>query len=60
VFWDLEEFMGQAMSTSIVPLPGDPKFEAMQQALNDLFERYAVDGRLAVPMTCWINAVRLN
>jgi ubiquinone/menaquinone biosynthesis C-methylase UbiE len=55
-----EEFVGQAMSSSFAPLPGHPKYEGMQTALSEFFERYAVDGLLVMPMSCWINCVSMS
>jgi ubiquinone/menaquinone biosynthesis C-methylase UbiE len=50
----LEEFIGQAMSTSVAPLPGHEKYEGMQQALREFFARYAVDGTLTMGLTGWL------
>ncbi|CAN5772726.1 class I SAM-dependent methyltransferase [soil metagenome] len=56
----LEEFVGQAMSSSFAPLPGHPKYEGMQAALREFFEGYGENGLLAMQMSCWINCVSMS
>jgi ubiquinone/menaquinone biosynthesis C-methylase UbiE len=54
-----EEFIGQTMSFSVVPLPGHPKHEDMVHALHDFFARYAMEGLITIPTTCWVTCGRL-
>ncbi|MDE3104722.1 MAG: class I SAM-dependent methyltransferase [Acidobacteriota bacterium] len=56
----LEEFLGQAMSISVAPLPGHPRYEGMQQALYQHFARYAQAGVLTMSMSCWVTALQRN
>jgi ubiquinone/menaquinone biosynthesis C-methylase UbiE len=57
---DWESYLGQAMSFSIVPRPGDPSSAEFNHHLREHFERFAVDGYIIVPTTCWIDAGRLS
>jgi len=50
----LEAFLGQTQSYSAVPLPGHPKYEGMQRALHDFFERFQRDGLLRVTTMCFV------
>jgi ubiquinone/menaquinone biosynthesis C-methylase UbiE len=50
----LEEFLGQTQSYSAVPLPGHPKYEGMQRALHDFFDRFQRDGLLQMSTTCYL------
>jgi SAM-dependent methyltransferase len=56
--WD--DFLGQTMSLSVTPPPGDPRNATFAQHLRDYFQTYAVDGILTMPTTCWIDAGRLS
>ena len=55
---DLEELMGQTMSLSVAPLPGHAQYAGMLRALEEFFERFAVEGAVRVPTTCWVTAGR--
>lgn len=44
---DLQGLTGRVMSSSYLPVPGDPNYEPMVAALGELFLRHEVDGRLA-------------
>jgi SAM-dependent methyltransferase len=57
---DWESYFGQAMSFSIVPRPDDPSSANFNRYLRQHFERFAVDGYITVPTTCWISAGRLE
>jgi ubiquinone/menaquinone biosynthesis C-methylase UbiE len=50
----LEEFLGQTQSLSVTPMPGHAKYEGMQEALREYFERWSVDGVLTLPTVCEI------
>lgn len=50
----LEEFLGQTQSYSAVPLPGHPKYDGMQRALREYFERFQRDGLLRIATTCFV------
>jgi SAM-dependent methyltransferase len=41
-----EEFLGRVVSSSYVPLVGEPGHETLIQACNALFDRFAVDGSI--------------
>jgi ubiquinone/menaquinone biosynthesis C-methylase UbiE len=56
---DWEAFLGQTMSLSVVPHPGDPRAEAFYYLLRDYFNTYASNGILTAPTKCWIDAGRL-
>jgi SAM-dependent methyltransferase len=57
---DWEAFLGQTMSLSVVPQPGDPRAEAFRHLLRDYFDTYASNGILTAPTKCWIDAGRLQ
>jgi ubiquinone/menaquinone biosynthesis C-methylase UbiE len=57
---DWEAFLGQTMSLSVVPQPGDPRAEAFRNLLRDYFNTYASNGILTAPTKCWIDAGRLS
>jgi ubiquinone/menaquinone biosynthesis C-methylase UbiE len=57
---DWPSYYGQAMSFSIVPGPDDPTAANFNLHLREHFERFAVDGYITVPTTCWISAGRLG
>jgi SAM-dependent methyltransferase len=42
----VEGLIGRAMSSSYVPLPGQPHHEAFMTALTELYRKHAVDGRV--------------
>ena len=54
----LDEVIGQTLSLSVAPLPGDPRHPAMLQALRDFYARFAVDGAVHAPTTCWVTCGR--
>ncbi len=56
-FLTLEEFVGQTLSLSVAPLPDDPGYPAMLQALEDFFQQYATDGHIRIATTCWITCI---
>ena len=43
---DLEGFRGRLLSASYAPLPGAEKYEPMMARLQEIFEKYQVDGRV--------------
>jgi SAM-dependent methyltransferase len=55
-----EELEGQTLSFSVMPLPGDPRFEPMQRALQDYFGRYESKGRVKVPIVCEVYAGQMR
>ena len=55
-----EEFRGQILSLSVSPRPKDAGFPAFEQALREYFGRFACEGVLTVPTTCWITAGRFK
>lgn len=48
----MEAFAGQTMSLSVTPPVGHAKYEGMQRALREHFERWATEGRLTIPTAC--------
>ena len=44
--FDLESLRGRMLSSSYAPLPGHPSHEPMLEALGELFDRHAADGRV--------------
>ncbi len=54
-----ESFFGHTMSLSMTPKPTDPRFPQFLKALEGFFNRYATNGILTLPTTCWISAGRL-
>lgn len=56
---DWPTFRGHAMSLSVSPQSGHPKYEAFQRELRLCFDTYAVGGILTVPTLCYITAARL-
>jgi ubiquinone/menaquinone biosynthesis C-methylase UbiE len=57
---DWDTFRGHTMSLSVTPQPGHPNHQVFQQELRRYFERYARDGILTLPTTCWITAARFR
>ena len=55
---DWDGFRGQVMSLSVSPPPEHPKFASFQRELQEYFDRFARNGLLTVPTTCWITAGR--
>jgi SAM-dependent methyltransferase len=45
-FLTREEFLGRVISSSYVPLAGQPGHEVLVEACNALFDRFAVDGSI--------------
>ncbi|HIP73963.1 MAG TPA: SAM-dependent methyltransferase [Anaerolineae bacterium] len=45
---DFAGLLGRSASSSMMPWPGHPQYEPMAAALQKLFERYAVDGRVQI------------
>jgi ubiquinone/menaquinone biosynthesis C-methylase UbiE len=56
----LEALMGQTQSLSVAPEPGDAKFEGMQRALREFFDRWAADGVVAMRTVCRVAGGRLG
>lgn len=56
---DRESFVGGALSSSAAPQPGETGHDTFVWALNALFDKYAQNGRLAVPnlTECWLGQV---
>ena len=44
---DLQGLTGRMLSSSYLPVPGDPDYEPMVAALGELFLKHQVDGRLS-------------
>ena len=45
---DLEGLTGRLLSSSYAPLPGHPNYQPMVEALGEVFERFAEDGRVTI------------
>jgi SAM-dependent methyltransferase len=56
--WD--EFLGNAISLSVMPMPGEPRFEAFEHALRRVFEKYQSNGKLEMPIECKMYFGRLG
>jgi SAM-dependent methyltransferase len=56
----LESFLGQVQSYSAAPLLGHPKYEGMQRALRDYFERWQVGGVLKMKTTCYLTCGQMK
>jgi SAM-dependent methyltransferase len=50
----LNQLIGQTQSLSVAPMPGHPKYDGMQRALREHFDRYAKDGLLHVATTSFV------
>jgi ubiquinone/menaquinone biosynthesis C-methylase UbiE len=50
----LEELVGQTQSFSFTPHPGEPGYDALQEALREFFAAHAVEGRLAMPVASYL------
>jgi ubiquinone/menaquinone biosynthesis C-methylase UbiE len=48
----LEELIGQTQSYSVSPEPGHAKYEGMQRALREFFEKWQAGGVVAMKMVC--------
>jgi ubiquinone/menaquinone biosynthesis C-methylase UbiE len=57
---DWTTFSGHTKSLSVTPQPTHPGYKAFEQALRQYFDRYAEEGILTMPTTCWINAGRFR
>lgn len=57
---DWETFLGQTMSLSVVPQPGQPRAETFHRLLRNYFNTHATNGILTAPTKCWLDAGRLN
>ncbi len=57
---DWDSFLGQTLSLSVTPQPDDPGFPAFEHQLRAFFQRYAADGLLTVPTSCWIDVGRIG
>lgn len=55
-----EELVGQTLSLSVAPLPEDPRYLRMIEALEEFFERFAQDSVLTLGTTCWITCGRFE
>jgi SAM-dependent methyltransferase len=56
----LKKFLGQTQSYSAAPLPSHPKYDGMQRALREHFERFQRDGLLRIPTTCFVTCGQFN
>jgi hypothetical protein len=56
----LEELVGQTQSLSVAPGPGHPKYIGMQQALREFFDRWTVDGVVAMRTVCKVACGRFG
>ena len=56
--WDA--FRGQTLSLSVVPAPDDSRHETFIRQLQIFFDRFAQDGVLTQPTSCWISAGRFR
>jgi SAM-dependent methyltransferase len=53
-----QDFLGQTQSLSITPMPGHPKYDAMQRALHEFFATWSKDGVLTLETVCEVIAWR--
>jgi SAM-dependent methyltransferase len=54
--FDLEGLEGRLLSSSYMPQPGHPRFEAMREAVRRLFDQTQTDGQVAMKhdcVVCW-------
>ena len=56
----LEALMGQTQSLSVVPEPGHAKYEGMQRALREFFDRWAADGVVTMRTVCRVAGGRFG
>jgi ubiquinone/menaquinone biosynthesis C-methylase UbiE len=56
----LEELIGQTQSLSLAPEPGHAKYEGMQRALREFFDRWAVDGVVTMRTVCRVAGGRFG
>lgn len=57
---DLEGLEGRVLSSSYMPQPGHPRFDAMREATWSLFERTQVHGRVTMRYECLVCWGRLG
>jgi hypothetical protein len=57
---DLDGLRGRLASTSYVPGPDEPGWEALEERLGELFRKYEEDGRVVIPYDCRIYYGRLS
>ncbi|MBQ9120860.1 MAG: methyltransferase domain-containing protein [Clostridia bacterium] len=50
LIYDRDGYINRLLSSSYSLKEGDPRFGEYMEAINRLFDRFAVDGRVAVPM----------
>lgn len=55
-----EEFLGNALSLSVTPMPGDPRFEPFEHALRGFFEKHQSNGKVQMPIECQMYFGKLN
>jgi len=48
----LDGFEGRILSSSYMPLPGDPRYSAMRKALEELFRREQKHGYVRLEYEC--------
>lgn len=53
------ELFGLIRSLSHAPLPSNPRFPTFEATLREVFERYAVNGRIQLITRYWINVGRM-
>lgn len=58
--FDFAGLLGRSLSSSYVPLPGQPNYEPLVAGLRDLFERYEVNGRVPFLYTTRVYFGRLS
>jgi hypothetical protein len=56
----LEELVGLTQSFSVSPLPGDPRYPAMQKALEEFFSRWQREGAVFIATVCRIACGRFS
>jgi ubiquinone/menaquinone biosynthesis C-methylase UbiE len=54
------QFRGQMLSLSVTPHPSDEGFDEFERDLRGYFDRFATEGVITMPTTCWITVGRLG
>jgi SAM-dependent methyltransferase len=55
-----EELVGQTQSLSVTPEPGHEKYDGMQRALQEFFEKWEVNGAVVMPTVCRVACGRFS